>query len=151
MKIRWQNRAFTLIEIMIVVGIIGVIMTMGVPSIIRSLRKEGMRKAVSDLTEACSAARAAAILSSTTSDMVIRPQDRTMTGGSFSASFPDNVWIQILGVNFLELQDAEEARVHFYSNGTCDEFTIILLSTEQEARKISLEVVTGLADVEVIR
>ena len=151
MKIRLQNRAFTLIEIMIVVGIIGVIMTMGVPSIVRSLRKEGMTKAVSDLTEACSAARAAAILSATTSDMVIRPQDRTMTGGSFSASFPDNVWIQILGVNFLELQDAEEARVHFYSNGTCDEFTIILLSTEQEARKISLEVVTGLADVEVIR
>ncbi len=151
MKRSLRRRAFTLIEIMIVVAIIGVIMTMSVPSIVRSLRKEGMRKAVSDLTEACNAARAAAIISSKTSDMVIRPKDRTVTGGSFSGGFPEEVSIQILGVNFIELQDADEARVHFYPNGTSDEFTIILQSTEMEVRKITLEVVTGLSDVEVIR
>ncbi len=151
MKKSLRNRAFTLIEIMIVVAIIGVIMTMGVPSIVRSLRKEGMRKAVSDLMEACNAARADAIISAKTSDMVIRPQDRTITGGKFSATLPENVFIQILGVNFIELQDADEARVHFYLNGTSDEFTILLQSDQMEARKITLEVVTGLADVEVIR
>ncbi|MEO5803053.1 MAG: prepilin-type N-terminal cleavage/methylation domain-containing protein [Verrucomicrobiota bacterium] len=142
--------AFTLVEIMIVVAIIGIIMAMGIPSIVRSMRKEGIRKAVSDLVEACSAARAAAILSGNTSDLVIHPQDGTISGGSFSATLPENVWIEILGVNFIQFEEAEEARVHFYPNGTSDEFTIVLKSDEQKAQKISLEVVTGLADVEML-
>ena len=41
--------------------------------------------------------------------------------------------------------------MHFYGNGTSDEFTIVLTSDEHKAMKISLEVVTGLADVEVLR
>lgn len=146
-----KRRAFTLIEVMVVVSIIGIIMAMGIPSIVRALRKEGMRKAVSDLERACGEARATAILGGSTSDLVIRPMDGTMSGGNFSANFPENVWIEILGVNFVELQEAEEARVHFYPNGTSDEFTIVLKSDEDKAQKISLEVVTGLTDVEVLR
>jgi len=151
MKTARCHEAFTLIEMMIVVAIIGIVMAMGIPSIVHSLRKEGLRKAVSDLVEACNDARATAILSGNKSDLVIRPQDGTITGGKFSATLPENVWIQILGVNFLELQDADEARVHFYPNGTSDEFTIVLSSTEKEAQKVSLEVVTGIAQVEPLR
>ena len=136
---------------MIVVAIMGLIMAMGIPSLARSMRKEGMRKAVSDIVEACSGARAAAILTGQTADLVIRPQDKTISGGKFSATIPENVGIEILGVNFMELQEADEARVHFYGNGTSDEFTIVLTTDEHKAMKISLEVVTGLADVEVIR
>lgn len=142
--------AFTLIEVMVVVAVIGVIMAMGIPSVVRSVRKEGMRKAVSDLIEACNDARATAILGGSTSDMVIRPQDGTVSGGKFTATIPENVWIQILGVNFVELQEADEARVHFYPNGTSDEFTIILKSTDAKAQKLNLEVVTGLVNVEVL-
>jgi prepilin-type N-terminal cleavage/methylation domain-containing protein len=148
---RKKQNAFTLIEIMVVVALIGIIMAMGIPSIVRSIRKEGMRKATSDLVEACNDARATAILSGTTSDMVIRPQDGTISGGKFTATLPENVWIEILGVNFVELQEAEEARVHFYPNGTSDEFTIVLKSDDDKAQKISLEIVTGLADVETLK
>lgn len=150
MRKKFQS-AFTLIEVMVVVAVIGIIMAMGIPSIIHALKKEGMRKAVSDLVEACTEARATAILSGEKSDLVIRPQDGSFTGGKFSESLPGNVWIEILGVNFVELQDAEEARVHFYPNGTSDEFTIVLTSDEDKAKKISLEVVTGLAVVEDLR
>ena len=136
---------------MIVVAIMGLIMAMGIPSLARSMRKEGMRKAVSDIVEACSGARAAAILTGQTADLVIRPQDKTISGGKFSATIPENVGIEILGVNFMELQEADEARVHFYGNGTSDEFTIVLTTDEHKAMKISLEVVTGLADVELLR
>ena len=148
---RKKQNAFTLIEIMVVVALIGLIMAMGIPSIVRSVRKEGLRKATSDVVEACNDARATAILSGTTSDMVIRPQDGTISGGKFTAALPENVWIEILGVNFVELQDSEEARVHFYSNGTSDEFTIVLKSDADKAQKISLEIVTGLADVETLK
>jgi prepilin-type N-terminal cleavage/methylation domain-containing protein len=146
-----KRSAFTLIEVMVVVAVIGIIMAMGIPSIVRTMRKEGMRKAVSDLVEACNEARATAILSGQTSDLVIRPMEGSVSGGKFNATFPQNVWVEILGVNFVELQEAEEARVHFYPNGTSDEFTIVLKSDEGKAQKINLEVVTALVNVEVLQ
>jgi prepilin-type N-terminal cleavage/methylation domain-containing protein len=57
------RNAFTLIEIMIVVAIIGLVAAMGLPSMIMALHKEGLRKAVSDLQDVCSEARAQAIFS----------------------------------------------------------------------------------------
>src|SRR4029453_18387464 len=60
-----HSRAFTLIEIMIVVAIMGIILATGSPSIYRIWKKEGMRQAVSDVVEVCSNARARAIFSGT--------------------------------------------------------------------------------------
>ena len=67
----------------------------------------------------------------------------------FSASLSDHIVIEMLDVNFFEMKNEEEARVRFYPNGTSDDFTIILRSDKNEWRKITLEVVTGLAEVEV--
>ena len=174
-----QKNGFTLIEIMIAVAIMGIILTMGLPTFVRAVKKDGMRKATSDMVEACGNARATAILSGENAELIIRPKDGTLTvvkqasgfgvvqnAGSFgatsatastvtppafSAQIPGNVGIELLGVNFIEYQDATEARVRFYPNGMSDEFTIILRSLEGEVRKISLESVTGLAEVMVVR
>jgi hypothetical protein len=60
--------------------------------------------------------------------------------------------IDILGVNFIQLEKAEEARVHFFPNGTSDEFTILIHSTSDGSyRKISLDTVTALTVVEDVR
>ena len=54
----------------------------------------------------------------------------------------------MLDVNFRECKDDEEARVRFYPNGTCDEFTIILHSAANgESKKITLELVTAMPEV----
>src|SRR6476660_2629800 len=96
------RRAFTLIEIMIVVGIMGMMLLMGMPSIVKTLRKEGMRKAVDDVMEACKSARAEAILKQKTADVVLDPSEGTISAPGFtSATLPKNVQIQILGVNFV--------------------------------------------------
>jgi prepilin-type N-terminal cleavage/methylation domain-containing protein len=177
---RASLEAFTLIEIMMVVAIIGLVMTMGVPSILRASRQEPMRKAVNDVMEICSHARAQAILHGETMAVVFHPQSGQVTLASVetaspaddsaqsnvpagdsksstpgasslnSAQFADSITLDMLDINLLEYKDANEARVRFFPNGTSDEMTLILHSGDQY-RKITLEVTTGLASFEVMR
>lgn len=69
----------------------------------------------------------------------------------FNGQLADDVTIELLDVNFTEYKHEDEARVRFHPNGTCDEFTIVLRIGALAWRKISLEVVTGLPTLEIIR
>ena len=173
-------RAFTLLEIMMVVAIIGLMMTMSVPAILRTMHEEPLRKAVNDVMNICSHARAQAILHGVTTTVVFHPQSgevaltsiastnstddlippdtptgETRTSGPNasalnSTQFADGITIDMLDVNLVEYKDATEARVRFFPDGTSDEMTLILHSGDQY-RKITLEVTTGLASMEVIQ
>ena len=171
---------FTLIEIMMVVGIIGMVLAMGMPAFIRSMKSDPLRQAVSDIENACSKARAAAIMGGSPVELVIRAEggqlnvvpsrddNAEQTAESvealgqpaepsadkaasqspvFSARLNENIAVTLLYVNLKDQMAAEETRVHFYPNGTSDEFTIIL-QFGNDMRKISLEVVTALVNVE---
>jgi len=61
---------------MVVVAIIGLILAMGIPSLLMAVRKEGMRKGVSDVMDACSEARARAIYQGKPTELVLYPQER---------------------------------------------------------------------------
>ncbi len=177
---RLSERAFTLLEIMMVVAIIGLMMTMSVPAILRTMHQEPLRKAVNDVLNICSHARAQAILHGVTTTVVFHPQsgdvmlagmaathatdgfappdaptgETTATASNGSAlnstHFDDSIIIDMLDVNLSEYKDADEARVRFFPDGTSDEMTLIIHSGDQY-RKITLEVTTGLASVEVIQ
>jgi hypothetical protein len=67
-----------------------------------------------------------------------------------STRFAGDISIDMLDINLLEYKDSDEARVRFFSDGTSDEMTLILHSGDQY-RKITLEVTTGLAFMEVIQ
>jgi prepilin-type N-terminal cleavage/methylation domain-containing protein len=193
-------RAFTLVEIMVVVGIIAIVMTIAVPFMRTAFETpRGMGGAVKVLQEAASNARALAILRQTTTELVIRPREGTfevsMTGGSgergggiesvdgprvnmasknvagedwrmadrktgggggggrserdpFSGRLPSGIQIEGLGVNGEDWTEDDVAKVRFYSNGTCDEMSIVLISDSNERRNVWLEVVTGYAEIE---
>jgi prepilin-type N-terminal cleavage/methylation domain-containing protein len=65
-------RAFTLIEIMIVIAIIMMVITAGVPMMSRALNKNQLAKGVNDVLEGCKLARDRAILQNRPYDFVIR-------------------------------------------------------------------------------
>lgn len=141
------RRGFTLVEIMIVVAILGLVLTTGIPPMAKAIQRRGMNKAIVDVYKACEEARQAAVISQTRSDMVIHPQDGTVQGGGYTGQIPGDVRILLLGVNFIEFQDMDEARVGFYPNGTSDEFSLTLQGENGEVREIYLDIVTGAAQV----
>jgi len=147
---------------MMVAAIIGLVAAMGVPSILSALREEPMRKAVNDSLEICSHARAQAILHGQTTTVVFHPQAHQIefSGGVDSsapstrvgskpvnsAQFDNSISIEALDINLVEYKDFDEAHVRFFPNGTSDEMTLVLHSSDQW-RKITLEVTTALASV----
>jgi prepilin-type N-terminal cleavage/methylation domain-containing protein len=147
------SAGFTLIEIMIVVAIMGLTFSIGLPSFVHAFKREGMRKVEKDLLDACREARAEAIMKDHPVDLVFHPIDRTFeVPGVFpQAQLPDDVTIDILGVNFIQKESEDIARIRFYPTGTSDEFTILLHSTAGEYRKYSLDTVTALTVIEVVK
>lgn len=169
-----RRAGFTLIEIMVVVAIMAIVMTMGVPLVYRLAHKEPMRKATADLVELLSNARARAILQSSTTEVVFKPHDGTATLGGGAApapreprrgdempaetriagstgptsitsvQLPEGVRIQMLAIDQMDRMDYETVRVRFYPNGTCDEMFMVYEGDGQQ-RGITLEVTTGLA------
>lgn len=169
-----SRRAFTLIELMIVVGIMAIVMTMSAPIIYKVWRKAPMRKAVSDVVEVCSHARARAIMQGAVVEVILRPKynrvevagaaapprsaaeegggavpDASPTSGSgLSAQLSEEVIIETLDINMsgIEFNDVEEARIRFYPNGVSDEMRMILFDGH-DRMGIELEITTGLASV----
>jgi len=174
--LRLARHGFTLIELMIVIGIMGIVMAMSMPMVYKLWHKAPMIKAVRDVTEVLSRARARAILQNTVAEVTFQPRERTMQVGAaaspvrssrsrfgdlgaiavspppppasgLSATLDSSISIEMLDVNLTEYKDADVAKVRFFPNGTCDELTLILHSDKGEWYKITLEITTSLATV----
>lgn len=141
-------------EIVIVVMIIGLIMAWGLPTFVQTFKRAPLQQAVHDMLEACASARAAAIMSGAPAELVVSNQDgktTTISGGVFSATMPDTVGFELLALNFKDIikDGGSEVRVKFYPNGTCEEFTAVMLEpTTGKRRSIQLNVITGTASLE---
>ncbi len=159
-------RAFTLMELMVVVGILGLVAAMSVPSILQMRREAPMRRAVNDILEMCERARAGAVLKNTTTTIVFHPRvgQATLENGDANSAlssrlgqgpvtatqFDPSVTVEGLGINLKDWTEAEDAPVNFYANGTCDEMTIIL-ACAGEREMITLELATALPTVKQLQ
>ena len=153
---------FTLMEIMIVVAIIGLMAAMGLPSIMMSVKKEGMRKAVSDFEDVCFEARKDAIIHQQTVAIAIYPQEGRFgvagaEGNSSSSSddkvrsstLPDGIVFKMVDIFHQDYAESDKALVFFYRDGTCDE-GFFVLSGRGDNRKIVLDYTTGLPMVSAV-
>jgi prepilin-type N-terminal cleavage/methylation domain-containing protein len=73
-----QGRGFTLIEILVVLGILSIILGIGLPAVFSTIRKGPMRQAVSDLQEGFLKARMLAILTGKPAELAINASDGSM-------------------------------------------------------------------------
>jgi Tfp pilus assembly protein FimT len=159
---------------MIVIAIMAIVMTMSVPIVYKVWHKAPLRKAVSDVVEVCSRARAQAILKGAMTEVTFHPRENLLglssgaaakgagketgrlpdaiipapSGSGLSAQLSDRVIIETLDINMsgIEYNDAEVAKVRFYPNGTSDEMRMILFDGRDRVG-IELEITTGLANV----
>lgn len=174
------NAAFTLIELMVVMGIISVLCSIGIPAVFRAIQKrDPLTESVSDLVEACAQARATAILRCTPMVLKFHPYEYTFqveemprdinesinwgnaatlsTGSAPKSSMRgapyksdqyrlhDEVEIEMLDVNMTEHMDDDLVISRFFPNGTADLLTVVL-SWQGEFRRVTVDIVTGLAD-----
>ena len=172
---RKRNSAFTLIELMVVIGIMGIILTIAIPGIYRTLHPNPLQKGIDDLREACKAARELAVLGSHTTVLSIDLKSKTFSVGTAAGpprqtttsdlsmehlyqtsrtasgyQFSDKIVIEGVGINGLDYTEDERVEVHFYPKGTSDQFSIVLLNIDNnDRRNVWLDSVTGYADFEV--
>lgn len=157
---RGGNCGMTLIEILVVLGLLAILLTISIPTFTRIFKKQPLSQAVNDIMEVCAHARARAILSGTTVEVAFDTMNRSASlggGGGAGGESPrrmvttahwdESVFLEMLDVNFIEYKDTEGARVRFFPNGTCDELNVVLRSDRNELRRIQLEVTTSLASV----
>lgn len=69
-------RAFTLLEVMIVIGMAVLVMAISIPFVQRTIRRDAIYTAVKVVEDACRNARALAIINNSTTELVIQPADR---------------------------------------------------------------------------
>jgi Tfp pilus assembly protein FimT len=159
---------------MIVVGIMGIVMAMSVPLVVKVWRRAPMTQSVKDIVEVFSHARARAIMQGTQTEVVIHPRENRLalagagsapqpskeqggevalsapaaTGSGLAAQLSEKVIIEMLDVNMsgIEFNDAELVTIRFYPNGVSDELKMILFDG-RDRMGIELEITTGLANV----
>jgi len=158
-----NSRGFTLLEIMMVVAILGLVMAIGVPSMLAERHEAPLRKATNDLMEICQRSRDYAILHNKKVTVTFHPKtkevgadieyDKSLPSTRIgvtpvtSTTFDPSVDIGDLSINLDDYGASEEARVFFYPNGTSDELRVILMCNGEE-RIITLEPTTALVSVE---
>jgi prepilin-type N-terminal cleavage/methylation domain-containing protein len=151
--------AFTLMELMVVVGIIGLVAAMSMPSILQMRHEAPMRKAINDVMEIFERARAGAVLKDTTTTVIFAPRDgsfevengddnaalsiRVGKGPVLSAKLDPSVTIEKLIINLRDCTEAAAVPMKFKDNGTCDEMTMIL-SCDGQHTMVTMDPITAL-------
>ncbi len=171
-----RQTAFTLIELLVAAAIAALLMMTAIPYV-REVRKTPLVRAVNALVEACRQARLKAILTGQPMQVVIHDnggaigvepvprRDRradfapevdmalpeTLEGPKptfFEARIDDEVAFRELVVNGRSAMTESASAIRFFPNGTSDALYAELQWLRQDARRITVDIMTGQPTVE---
>lgn len=169
------REAFTLVELLVAIAIGLIILGLAVPAL-REIRRPPLTLASKDFMDACTQARSKAIMGGRATQIVIRdggaeivvedaPEgvvgatngvsavsflnggDGTGSSPTFARRFADGIAFESIEVNRRSFEQATAAAVRFFPNGTADQFAGTISYRRGEARRFTVEVMTGMAEV----
>lgn len=174
------RQAFTLIELLVAVSIGLLILALAVP-VLREIQRPPLTQATKDFMDACQHARTKAIMSGAPMQLVIREAGAELavetapegivgaTNGVIASSFKERgeeaassatflrriddpgVAFESIVVNGRSFMDAPATAVRFFPNGTADHLDAVLSYRRSEARRLTIEAMTGIAEVSAVR
>ena len=159
-----MKRAFTLVEIMVVVAVMGLLMAISIPAFRNIMKKAPLEQGISDVETLCRQARAEAILKQQAMDVVFNEAEEivALTTAARVVAGPDPVTelmiktieetrlivqvtlevdLQIIAPEADEFT-LDEVRIRFYPNGT-SETLALSVGDGGEAYLLTLDPVTG--------
>ncbi len=174
-----RHTGFTLVELMVAITIGLIIIGLAVP-MLRSVTRPPLAQATRDFLDACNEARSRAIMESRPMQIVIRDGGAEIsveaapegvvgaTNGVsavsftrrgeddgpapfFAKRFDQDVAFESVVVNQRGFMDAPAAAVRFFPNGTADQFEGVISWRRSQARRLTVEVMTGIAEVFDVR
>ena len=158
-----MKRAFTLVELMVVVAVMGVIIGISIPSFRSFLKKAPLEQAISDVEGMCRQARSDAIINKRTMELVLNDVEESLilrsaartvmgvnpeTGGEANLVEQGEVLERVelaVDLQILEPVDEEfvgQLKLRFYPNGTAEPVDL-RVTDGGESYILSLDPVTG--------
>ena len=159
-----MKRAFTLVEIMVVVAVMGLLIGISIPAFRKIMNKAPLEQGISDVETLCRQARAEAIVKQRAMDVVLNETEEavalTTAARVINAPDPftgliikiteetqliDQVFLQVdLQIIAPEADEftVDEIRIRFYPNGTSETLELRVVGAG-EAYRLTLDPVTG--------
>ena len=158
-----MKRAFTLVELMVVVAVLGVIIGISIPSVRSIFEKAPLEQAISDVEDMCRQARSDAIINKRTMELVLNDTEESLvlrsaartvmgvdpdTGGEANLVEQGEVLDSVeltADLQIIEPMDEEfvgQLELRFYPNGTAEPVDL-RVTDGNEAYILSLDPVTG--------
>ena len=159
-----MKRAFTLVEIMVVVAVMGLLIGISIPAFRNITKKAPLEQGISDVESLCRQARAEAIVGQQAMDVVFNESEEivALTAAARVINAPDPFTglmiktteeTQLIDQVALEVDlqiiepepdefTLDEIRIRFYPNGT-SETLALRVAGDDEAYLLTLDPVTG--------
>lgn len=159
-----MKRAFTLVEIMVVVAVMGLLLGISIPAFRKIMNKAPLEQGISDVESLCRQARAEAIVGQQAMDVVFNESEEivALTAAARVINAPDPFTglmiktteeTQLIDQVALEVDlqiiepepdefTLDEIRIRFYPNGT-SETLALRVAGDDEAYLLTLDPVTG--------
>ncbi len=159
-----MKRAFTLVEIMVVVAVMGLLIAISIPAFRKIMNKAPLEQGISDVESLCRQARAEAIVKQRAMDVMLNETEETvaLTTAARVINAPDPFTglmiktteeTRLIDQAFLEVDlqiivpasdefTLDEIRIRFYPNGTAETLAL-RVADDDEAYLLTLDPVTG--------